>query len=416
MKYCLVAICLFSKFVILKATKDQTASITAKCLVDMFINYGFPSTILTDRGTGFMSELMKNFLVELRVNKLSTSSYNPMCNGNVERQMSTIKQILKSYLEIKYLPYIQFAINSSIHDTTKVTPFEIVFGKRPRIPLDHSIGALNFTGRESIAKEIQLIRELVKTKILEDRVSNKQGYDKNREEFEFIIGDLVLLYNPTATKKLCRLYTGPYIIQNELSSVNYEIKSLYTHVSSIVNIKRLKPYQQRIESSSSEEDKGDLSKEEWLNRLQELHSFNKNPSYYSNLFELWELENRVIPDNITLVMRTIELKNVLKIKIHTPTNLNESWPIVLHNVQNSLLLAIINVEIFHKVRLNKNNLEVVLWPENPENNLCKAKLQLLNPLMDTDCIAQKGNLETKWSSYAPSIPSTLSPRSTSLEY
>jgi len=62
---------------------------------------------------------------------------------------------------------------------TKVTPFEMVFSKRPRIPLDHSLGALNFAGRESIAKKTQLIREIVKTKILKDRVSNKQWYGKN---------------------------------------------------------------------------------------------------------------------------------------------------------------------------------------------------------------------------------------------
>jgi len=89
-------------------------------------------------------------------------------------------------------------------------------------------------------------------------------------------------------------------------------------------------------------------------------------------------------------MRPIYFSNVLNITIHTTTNLNGFWPTVLHIVQNSLLLAIVKLEVFHILRLNTNNLEGVLWPESPihqTRDLCKAKPQIRKAFMDTDYIA-----------------------------
>jgi hypothetical protein len=34
------------------------------------------------------------------------------------------------------LPHIKFAYNRSVHSTTKVSPFEVVYGFNPRAPID----------------------------------------------------------------------------------------------------------------------------------------------------------------------------------------------------------------------------------------------------------------------------------------
>jgi len=75
--------------------------------------------------------------------KLSFStSCHPQTDGQTEvvnRSLSTLLRFLlkgnhKSWDE--YLPHIEFAYNRVVHSTTKLSPFEVVYGFNPLTPLD----------------------------------------------------------------------------------------------------------------------------------------------------------------------------------------------------------------------------------------------------------------------------------------
>jgi hypothetical protein len=76
------------------------------------------------------------------IKALRTSSYHPETDGESERFIQTMKSMLKSFVNSKhndwddYLDELSFAYNTSIHNATKFSPFEVTFGRIPRIPVD----------------------------------------------------------------------------------------------------------------------------------------------------------------------------------------------------------------------------------------------------------------------------------------
>lgn len=100
-KYIFVATCDLTGFSIAIPTRDMTAATTADCYVrHIILQYGFPSTVSTDRGTDFMAELFKQVNKKLKIKQISTTPYNPKANC-VERRNRSTSEYLKCYTELK---------------------------------------------------------------------------------------------------------------------------------------------------------------------------------------------------------------------------------------------------------------------------------------------------------------------------
>ena len=69
----------------------------------------------------------------------------------------------------EYLPHIEFAYNKVIHITTKISPFETVYGFNPLTPLDliPLPTSLDFVHKEGVSKSkfIKDLHEKVKNQI-----------------------------------------------------------------------------------------------------------------------------------------------------------------------------------------------------------------------------------------------------------
>ena len=78
----------------------------------------------------------------VRFDKLNTSPYHPMTDGLVERFNSFISQSLSMYISAnqkdwdEFLPSILFAYHTSLQATTGDSPFYLLYGREPRLPLD----------------------------------------------------------------------------------------------------------------------------------------------------------------------------------------------------------------------------------------------------------------------------------------
>lgn len=98
---------------------NQSTKVVAKQLWDNFFYiYGFPERIHSDQGASFESSLISEMLQLAGVQKSHTTPYHPMGNGT---------QMLKS---------LTFCYNATIHETTSFPPFQLMFGRTPRLPVD----------------------------------------------------------------------------------------------------------------------------------------------------------------------------------------------------------------------------------------------------------------------------------------
>ena len=129
------------------ASKTQTAQATAKLLWENFIrHYGFPEKFLSDQGRNFESELISELCKLAQVEKAHTTPYHPMTNGQCERFNSTLCNMLGTLSEQDKLDWkahlssMTHAYNCTQHPSTTYSPYFLMFGRQPRLPVDFKMG------------------------------------------------------------------------------------------------------------------------------------------------------------------------------------------------------------------------------------------------------------------------------------
>ena len=117
-------------------------SIDAEHIADVFSRIGIPREILTDQGSNFTSQLLAELYRLLNIHPIVTSPYHPQTDGLVERFNQTLKSMLSRFSVEegknwdKMIPYILFAYREVPQATTGFSPFELLFGRDVRGPLD----------------------------------------------------------------------------------------------------------------------------------------------------------------------------------------------------------------------------------------------------------------------------------------
>ncbi|KAM7287669.1 WAS/WASL-interacting protein family member 2-like [Ixodes scapularis] len=126
-----------------KALPSKIAVAVAKFFIDSIaLRHGAPKVLITDCGSSFMSQMTQEILRLSHTNHLRNTAYHHQTNGLTERLNKTIADMISMHVDVDHktwdevLPYVTFAYNTAVQETTGVTPFQLVQGRKVTTMLD----------------------------------------------------------------------------------------------------------------------------------------------------------------------------------------------------------------------------------------------------------------------------------------
>ncbi|KAM4808394.1 protein NYNRIN-like [Rhinophrynus dorsalis] len=239
-RYVLVITDLFSKWVEIFPIKSNTALSTAKILVEqVFTRWGLPATIESDQGTHFTGKVMQTCMEMLGIKQQFHIPYHPESSGQVERTNRQIKTMLKKFVNINgknwdnLLPLLAMAIRATPSSATQITPFEIMTGRKMRLPEHlwtemHTPTIDRLSMDQYLLKLEEALREI--HVFSAQQLGKMQGkakiqFDKGVRECHWEVGDRVMLFNfHSPENSLAKRWMGPFTIIDKLSPSVYKIR------------------------------------------------------------------------------------------------------------------------------------------------------------------------------------------------
>ena len=254
-EFILVVVDHFTRFAQAYATRKNSSRAAADKIFNHFIlQYGFPTRIHHDLGREFNSNLLKDLHKLTGVKMSNTTPYHPEGDGQCERANRTIINMLKSIPEkeksswMDHLPKLMFAYNATVNKTTQFSPFFLLMGREPRLPIDDvfpdvSTAPVGTTQSENGIQDPERNRDkigqfvkqwnrrmtqaydLANKNIGKSADYNKTKYDQKATASELSCGDRVLVRNvrPKGTTRSGKLasYWNPivYVVVEKLKGI-----------------------------------------------------------------------------------------------------------------------------------------------------------------------------------------------------
>jgi len=228
----------YAHFLALK--HPYSAATIAQTFLDNIVKlHGFPLSITTDRDPIFVSNFWKQLFTKYKIQLNLSTAYHPQTDGQSER----VNQCLEMYLRCavhdspltwkSWLSLAELWYNTSVHSSLGCTPFKALYG------YDANLGAIPTITPDTNPDVNEVIQnrkfhlQSLKEHLARAQNKMKQTADTKRTDFQFTVGDQVLLKLQPYTQssvanrpfpKLAYKYYGPYTILQRIGQVAYKLQ------------------------------------------------------------------------------------------------------------------------------------------------------------------------------------------------
>ncbi|KAJ9519889.1 hypothetical protein QJQ45_014609, partial [Haematococcus lacustris] len=248
-----------SKMVHLVPTKE---SISAFDMATHFFHevvrlHGMPASVITDRGPHFNSHFWEHVCALCKVAHYMSSAYHPESDGQTERVNRVIEEMLRHYVNdahtdwAEHLPWVEFAINNSWHESIRQTPFFLNYGQHPLTPatldLPRKVPKASAFA-ENVEKEVHKARQCWR----EAQQRMKALVDGKRREVTYKPEQLVMLStvnmrkrkDEVGVRKLKPRYVGPFVVLRMIGlvAVQIQLPHRWTRMHNVFHVSLVKPY------------------------------------------------------------------------------------------------------------------------------------------------------------------------------
>ena len=235
----------FSKYIVAYVVKDQTARTAAETLRNGYFGlFSAPAYLVSDQGKAFTGHIITHLCELYGVQKLRTSPYHAQTNGQVERMNQTIICMIGKLEEDKkacwseHLPELLLAYNATCSTVTGYSPYYLLFGRRPRIPVDYLFPTLHDSPHQTkmevsvVAMQKRLKEAFAVARHLTSEEVAKQChyYDRKAGAVALQPGDIVMVHTDGFVGKQKvkdQWKDGGFIVESQLEDWPvYKVKCL----------------------------------------------------------------------------------------------------------------------------------------------------------------------------------------------
>ncbi|XP_060084275.1 uncharacterized protein LOC132563550 [Ylistrum balloti] len=209
----------------------------------------------------------------MNTSQVHTTAYHPQTDGIVERFNAILATILSMYVCShqrdwdNFIPHVLFAYRTSIQETTKETPFYLMYGCDAQLPIDVALTQPTVRYISTDDYQIDLIDKLqhafTQAKENTELAQQKQKLhsDKHSKEPPFVIGERVWIYAPVTAKGLSTKSLHPWSGSCEIAKtppVNFQVRTCDgKRVTKIVHSNRMKSFVNPEKDLEPDEDDDD---------------------------------------------------------------------------------------------------------------------------------------------------------------
>ena len=240
----------------------------ADFLYDLITRYGVAEILMSDQGREFVNRVNEELFQLCGTDHRISSAYHPQSNGLDERLNQTLTRALVKFVNDNqddwdaHIKSILFAYRTSKNDSTKFTPFELMFGRASVLPIEMEIrskpsstNTLSDIDGEAPSPFNEKVRVMMKAQAMQNidkaQESQKKSHDTKHQPLRFKEGDTVLLRNLEVRKggKLERAWSVPYTIIKVLPKGFYKLLNEGgIELKTSFNSSRLKVYYHPVQS------------------------------------------------------------------------------------------------------------------------------------------------------------------------